>query len=93
MHIPKLSDQAVKLICNLNDDERELVNQKLRTHFAACLRNGAPIENVDRLVIEAVEVMRLEAREPQPALDVEMAGMRGWPAYSYPQYVSPRGDN
>ena len=56
--LPKLSDQTVKLISKLSDDTREQVTKVVKTHLAACARNGSPIESLDRLFIEAVEIVK-----------------------------------
>ena len=85
--LPKLSDQTVKLISKLSDDTREQVAKVVKTHLAACVRNDSPIESLDRLFIEAVEVVNLEARAPETRLDYDP----NWePLRRYEQYVSPR---
>lgn len=85
--LPKLSDQTVKLISKLSDDTREQVTKVVKTHLAACARNGSPIESLDRLFIEAVEIVKLEARVPEMRYEFNPH----WePARRYEQYVSPR---
>ena len=85
----KLLMTTLKLLEGLSEDERAQLNAKLADHLRLCRKNGAPLDSLDRFVVEGIEVMRLEARLTSPnAVD---AGYEG-PRFSYPQYVSPRGD-
>jgi hypothetical protein len=85
--LPKISDQTVRLIRNLSDDTRAQVAKVVKTHLAACARNGSPIESLDRLFIEAVEVINMEARFPEQKSEFSS----DWePFRRYEQYVSPR---
>ncbi|NOT60479.1 MAG: hypothetical protein HOP19_09675 [Acidobacteria bacterium] len=86
--LPKLSEQTIKLINKLPDDTRAEVARVVRTHLTACLRNGSPVESLDRLFIEAVEVVNLEARVPEIRMPFKAQGYE--PARHYDQYVSPR---
>ena len=56
----KISDQTLKMISQLSPNMRGKVDKVIRTHVAACMRTGSPIENLDRLFIEAVEIVKLE---------------------------------
>lgn len=85
--LPKLSDQTVKLISKLTDDTRAQVAKVVKTHLVACAKNGSPIESLDRLFIEAVEIVNLEARCPETRLEYNPH----WePLRRYEQYISPR---
>ena len=86
--LPKLSEQTIRLINKLPDDTRAEVAKIVRTHLTACLRNGSPVESLDRLFIEAVEVVNLEARVPEIRMPFSKYGHE--PARRYEQYVSPR---
>ncbi len=83
----KLSDQTLRMINQLPKDVRAKVDGVIRTHVSACLKNGSPVENLDRLFIEAVEVIRMEEKFPEPKMDYlhEVEPFR-----RYEQYSSPR---
>ncbi len=83
----KISDQTLKMINQLPQATRVKVDQVIRTHVAACRKTGSPIENLDRLFIEAVEIVRLEERCPETRLEYSAE----WePFRRYEQYASPR---
>ena len=83
----KISDQTLKMINQLSPDTRSKVDKVVRTHVQACLRTGSPVENFDRLLIEAVEIVRLEERVPEMRLEYSAE----WEPYRhYDQYISPR---
>lgn len=83
----KISDQTLKMINQLPQATRAKVDQIIRTHVAACRRTGSPIENLDRLFIEAVEIVKLEERRPETKLEYSSE----WePFRRYDQYLSPR---
>ena len=85
--LPRLSDQTIKLISKLPDDTRAQVAKVVKKHLVACERNGSPIESLDRLFIEAVEIVNLEARCPETRLEYDP----NWePIRHYDQYISPR---
>lgn len=85
--INKISDQTLKMLKNLSRDQRAKVDEVVRTHVKACLRNGSPLESFDRLLIEAVEVVKLEERVPETKYDF-VPGVE--PFRHYEQYTSPR---
>lgn len=84
----KLSAQTLKLINELTPEMRRKVEKLVRRHLSACLRQGSPVENFDRVYIEAIEVVELEDRFPEtPAFEAPPS----WePVRRYEQYVSPR---
>ena len=83
----KISEQTLKMINQLPQDTRLKVDQVIRTHVAACRKTGSPIENLDRLFIEAVEIVKLEERCPETRLEYSAE----WePFRRYEQYASPR---
>lgn len=85
----KLSAQTQKLLGGLTPEMRAKVDQVIRRHLAACMRNGSPIESFDRLYTEAVEVVALEDRFPETPLS--FTPPPSWePARRYDLYVSPR---
>ena len=53
----KISEQTLRMINQLPKDTRTKVDQVIRTHVAACVKNGSPIESLERLFIEAVETV------------------------------------
>lgn len=83
----KLSNDTLKLIHKLPQGKREKVERIVRRHVAACYKNGFPPENLDRVYIEAIEIVNLEALYPEPVVEE----VRDWePFRHYDQYVSPK---
>ena len=83
----KLSNDTLKVINKLSKGKREKVDAIVRRHVAACYKNGFPPENLDRVYIEAIEIVDLEALHPEPQVEE----VRDWePARHYDQYVSPK---
>ena len=83
----KISDQTLKMLNKLSTEQRAKVDQVVKTHVQACLRNGSPLESFDRLLIEAVEVVKLEERSPETRYDF-VRGVE--PFRHYEQYTRPR---
>lgn len=84
----KISSDILKLINKLTDEERAKVGKVVKRHVDACFRNGFPPENMDRVYIEAIEIVKLEEKFPEPEPVKEE---RNWePFRRYDQYVSPK---
>lgn len=84
----KITSDILKLINKLSDEERAKVDKVVKRHVAACLRNGFQPENMDRVYIEAVEMVRLEEQFPEPEVVKEERIYE--PFRRYEQYVSPK---
>ena len=83
----KLANDTLKVINRLSKEKREKVEAVVRRHVAACHKNGFPPENIDRVYIEAIEIVDLEEMFPEP----EVHEQRDWePFRHYDQYVSPK---
>jgi hypothetical protein len=83
----KISTDTLKLINKLPKKKKERVDAIVRRHVAACQRNGFDPENLDRVYIEAIEMIDLEVRFPEPVVEET----RDWePARHYDQYISPK---
>jgi hypothetical protein len=83
----KISIDTLKLINKLPKKKKERVDAIVRRHVAACQRNGFDPENLDRVYIEAIEMIDLEAKFPEPVVEET----RDWePARHYDQYISPK---
>ncbi len=83
----KLSNDTLKLVGRLPKEKREKVDAIVRRHTSACYKNGFPPENLDRVYIEAIEIVDIEARHPEPVIEE----IRDWePARHYDQYISPK---
>ena len=83
----KISNDTLKLINQLPRKKKARVDAIVRRHVAACQRNGFDPENLDRAYIEAVEMVDLEAKFPEPVVEEN----RDWePARHYDQYISPK---
>jgi hypothetical protein len=87
MLMVKISSDTLKLINRLPKKKKEKVDAIVRRHVAACQRNGFDPENLDRVYIEAVEMIDLEVKFP----DASAEESRDWePARHYDQYISPK---
>ncbi|HZF39894.1 MAG TPA: hypothetical protein VE715_13790 [Blastocatellia bacterium] len=83
----KISSDTLKLINKLSKKKKEKVDAIVRRHVAACQRNGFDPENLDRVYIEAVEMIDLEVNFPEQSAEES----RDWePARHYDQYISPK---
>jgi hypothetical protein len=83
----KLANDTIKMLEGLSKDKRGKVEAVVRRHVEACLKNGFPPENIDRVYLEAVEIVNLEAMFPEPVVEE----VRDWePHRHYDQYVSPK---
>lgn len=83
----KISSDTLKLINKLSKKKKERVDAIVRRHVAACQRNGFDPENLDRVYIEAIEMIDLEVKFPDPVVEE----VRDWePARHYDQYISPK---
>lgn len=83
----KLTNDTVKMIDLLPIEKREKVERIVRRHVAACQKNGFLPESLERVYIEAVEMVDLEERFPEPQIEE----IRDWePLRRYDQYVSPK---
>jgi hypothetical protein len=83
----KISEQTIRMINQLPPDTKIKVDKVVRTHVQACMKTGSPVENFDRLLIEAVEIVKLEERNPETRLEYSAE----WePFRHYDQYISPR---
>ncbi len=83
----KISTDTLRVLTNLPKVKRERVEALVRRHIAACQKNGFMPENIERVFIEAIEMVDLEKRFPEPMVEE----IRDWqPARHYDQYVSPK---
>jgi hypothetical protein len=84
----KITSDTLKLINRLSDTKRQKVDALVRRHVRACHQNGFDPENLDRVYIEAIEMIDIEDRLPEPLI---VEDKRNWePARRYEQYESPR---
>ena len=65
----KLSNDTLKLVGRLPKEKRDKVDAIVRRHTSACYKNGFPPENLDRVYIEAIEIVDIEARHPEPVIE------------------------
>jgi hypothetical protein len=83
----KISSDTLKLINKLPKKKKERVDAIVRRHVAACQKNGFDPENLDRVYIEAIEMIEIEVKFPEPVSEEA----RDWePARHYDQYISPK---
>ena len=82
----KVTTDTLKLLSRVSRDHRDKIETIVRRHVSACYRNGFPPENLDRVYLEAMEIVNLEERFPEPVTEES----RDWePVRRYDQYVSP----
>ena len=83
----KITTDTLRVLSRVSKTQREKIESIVRRHVSACYRNGFPPENLDRVYLEAMEIVNLEERFPEPVAEEE----RDWePARRYDQYVSPK---
>ncbi len=83
----KVSTDTLKTLSRLSNEKRDRIETIVRRHVSACYRNGFPPENLDRVYVEAMEIIDIEDRFPE----VRIEGERDWePARHYDQYISPK---
>lgn len=83
----KITSDTLKLVNTLPKDKREKVDAIVHRHVQACQKNGFLPENLERVYIEAVEMVDIEERFPDPIVEDN----RDWePFRQYDQYVSPK---
>ena len=84
----KITSDTLKLINRLPHNKREKVDAIVRRHVRACQDNGFLPENLERVYIEAAEMVEIEERFPAEAITEDN---RTWePFRHYEQYVSPK---
>lgn len=80
----RLSNDKLKLIKQLPQKQQLKIKQVVRTYISACRRNGCDLGNLERVYLEAFEVVYLEARH-QPS---QIEDLPDWePARRYEQYI------
>lgn len=83
----KITTDTLKMLSKLSREQRNKVEDIVHHHVSACYRNGFPPDNLDRVYLEAVEIVNIEERFPEPVSEQT----RDWePARHYDQYVSPK---
>jgi hypothetical protein len=86
----RLTKQTISLITSLPLEKKLKVDEVVRRHVLACRRNGFMPENMERVFIEAVEMVEMEERAPQSSQSVDVEVRDYEPLRRYEQYVSPR---
>jgi hypothetical protein len=84
----RLTNETVRLIKSLPPEKRAKVDAIVRRHIRACRKNGFLPENLERVFIEAVEMVEMQERSPEPPVHEPP---RDWePFRRYDLYISPR---
>lgn len=81
-----VSSDTLRKVNSLKDEKRAKVIEIVKRHLRACAKNGCPLENLDRVYLEAMEVAEMETKFPEP----EKKFFREWEARHYDQYISPK---
>lgn len=83
----KITSDTLKMINRLPKDKREKVDAIVHRHVRACQNNGFLPENLERVYIEAIEMVDINERFPETVAEDN----RTWePFRHYEQYVSPK---
>ena len=85
--VPQVCAEVYGRFMRLAGAEKIIADRIIYAHVRACLLNGSPVENADRLFIEAMDIAKQEARSTPP---VETRANE--PFWRYDIYVSPRID-
>jgi hypothetical protein len=62
----KISPLTIRALQELSKDEKAKVDAIVRAHIEACGASGLEPENLERVYIEAIEIVKLEAKNPPP---------------------------
>jgi hypothetical protein len=80
----QITHQTLKALNELDETSRAAVDKIVRAHVRACRSNGFAPENLERVYIEAMEIVRLEGPPKEEAYE------QLEPSRRYEQYRSPR---
>lgn len=83
----KITADTLKLISKLPDARRRQVDAVVRRHVKACHANGFEPENLNRVYIEAIEVVQLEEQMPELYADTFAPSRH---VVDYVQYRTPK---
>lgn len=88
--MPKISKQVIDLINALHPEIRTKVANMVREHLRACLKFGAEPGDLERVYIEAIEVVEAEMKNPERELFTpsEIVSSR-YEIRNFGQYVTP----
>ena len=81
-----VSSDTLRKVNGLQGEKRAKVISIVKRHLRACAKNGCPLENLDRVYLEAMEVADIETKFPEP----EKKFFRDWETRHYDQYISPK---
>ena len=81
-----VSTDTLRKVNSLQGEKRAKVIDIVKRHLRACAKNGCPLENLDRVYLEAMEVADIETKFPEP----EKKFFREWETRHYDQYISPK---
>lgn len=83
----KVTVDTLKVLSRMPKEKQGKVEAIVQRHVSACYRNGFPPENLDRVYLEAMEIVNMEEKFPEPVIEES----RDWePVRRYDQYVSPK---
>ncbi len=84
----KLPEATIKALGRLEPEARRIADKLIFDHVAACRKQNVTIENLDRVVLEAIEEAQRETRHGAPTVTASTPNRE--PRWQYDQYVSPR---
>ena len=81
-----VSSETLRKVNGLQAEKRAKVISIVKQHLRACAKNGCPLESLERVYLEAMEVAEIETKFPEPAKKF----FREWETRHYDQYISPK---
>ena len=84
-----ISQQTLSSLRELDESSLAKVESIVRRHVKACRDNGLDVESLERLYIEAMEVVRAETKFGEETQDPEMEALSKAPKVAFTQYLSP----
>ena len=84
----QLPASTIKALNALKPEARALADKMVTAHVRACKRQGVPIEQFDRVVLEAIEEAQRELRHGAPTVTASLP--KPEPFRCYPQYATPK---
>lgn len=82
----RVAADILKAHNKLPGDQQKKVNAIVRRHIAACFRHGFYPDAIERVWIEAIELVKAGKD------DLDETGPKADPVWSYGQYVSPKSE-
>jgi len=84
-----ISNETLSNLRKLDKPSLAKVESIVRRHVKACMDNGTDPTPLERLYIEAMDVVTAEQKYGEEIRDPEMEELSKAPKVAFPQYLSP----